>query len=304
MPGVLHRAIHDLVLDHPGLAVRLAMPGADPPPAITVTANELSPAALTPDLALLIGAPAPTHGLIVEVQGRRDPDKPWAWPAYVAMMRRRHKVPVDLVVITQRAAVARWAARPLPLTWAGTTLRPRVFGPAQLPVFLRPEEAAQDIELAVLAAVAHVSHPQRLQIARAALLAIQALRLEAAPRYTDVIRAVVGPLKEELDMSVLDRVYSKEKTAELKAAIAEGEARGEARGKFEGLLSGLLDSLRLAWQARFAPAPLPDSLERALISAGPDALRRAQLVVFTAEAPEQALAGLRAALLDPGQAQA
>ncbi len=101
-------------------------------------------------------------------------------------------------------------------------------------------------------------------------------------------------------MSVLDRVYSKEKTAELKAAIAEGEARG----KFEGLLSGLLDSLRLAWQARFAPAALPDPLERALIAAGPDALRRAQLVVFTAEAPEQALAGLRAALLDPGQAQA
>jgi hypothetical protein len=273
------------------------MPGADPPPAITVTANELSPAALTPDLALLIGAPAPTHGLIVEVQGRRDPDKPWAWPAYVAMMRRRHKVPVDLVVITQRAAVARWAARPLHLTWAGTTLRPRVFGPAQLPVFLRPEEAAQDIELAVLAAVAHVSHPQRLQIARAALLAIQALRLEAAPRYTDVIRAVVGPLKEELDMSVLDRVYSKEKTAELKAAIAEGEVRGEARGEARALR----DSLRLAWQARFAPAALPDPLERALIAAGPDALRRAQLVVFTAEAPEQALAGLRAALAGAGE---
>ena len=297
MPGVLHRAIHDLILDHPGLAVRLAMPGARPPPPITVAANELSPSALTPDLALLIGAPAPTHGLIVEVQGRRDPDKPWAWPAYVAMMRRRHKVPVDLLVITQRPAVARWAARPLQLTWAGTTLRPRVIGPAQLPVLLRPEDAAEDIELAVLAAVAHVSHPQRRQIARAALLALQELHLEAAPRYTDIIRAVIGPLNEEPDMGVLDRVYSKDTIAKLQDAIAEGEVRGIASGKAEGLLHGLLDSLRLAWQARFAPTPLPDELERALIGAGPEALRRAQLVVFTADAPERALAGLRAALL-------
>ncbi|MBL8619476.1 MAG: hypothetical protein JNM72_27945, partial [Deltaproteobacteria bacterium] len=196
MPGTLHRAIHDLILDSPALAVRLAMPGVDPPPLITVAANELSPTALTPDLALLIGGSVPTHGLVVEVQGRRDPDKPWVWPAYVAMMRRRHRVPVDLLVITQRPAVARWAARPLHLTWAGTTLRPRVIGPKQLPVFLRPEEAAKDIELAVLAAVAHVQHPQRLQIASAVLLAIQELRLEAAPRYTDIIRAVIGPLTE------------------------------------------------------------------------------------------------------------
>jgi hypothetical protein len=234
MPGTLHRAIHDLILDSPALAVRLAMPGVDPPPLITVAANELSATALTPDLALLIGGPTPTHGLVVEVQGRRDPDKPWVWPAYVAMMRRRHRVPVDLLVITQRPAVARWAARPLHLTWAGTTLRPRVIGPKQLPVFLRPEEAAKDIELAVLAAVAHVQHPQRLQIASAVLLAIQELRLEAAPRYTDIIRAVIGPLTEELDMSVLDRVYSKDTIAKLKAAIAEGEARGEARREARG----------------------------------------------------------------------
>ena len=297
MPGVLHRAIHDLILDNPELAVRLAMPGARPPPPSTIAATELSPAALTPDLALLIGGPAPTHGLVVEVQGRRDADKPWVWPAYVAMMRRRHKVPVDLLVITPRGSVARWAARPLHLTWAGTTLRPRVIGPAQLPVLLRPEEAAQDIELAMLAAVAHVNHPQRLQIARAALMAVQELRLEAAPRYTDIIRAVIGPLEEELDMSVLDRVYSKDTIAKLKAAIAEGEERGKAEGEAKGLLHGLLDSLRFAWQARFAPAPLPDELERALIQAGPDALRRAQLVVFTADVPERALAGLRAALL-------
>ncbi|MBL8614654.1 MAG: hypothetical protein JNM72_03485 [Deltaproteobacteria bacterium] len=160
----------------------------------------------------------------------------------------------------------------------------------------------------MLAAVAHVQHPQRLQIARAALLAIQELRLEAAPRYADIIRAVIGPLTEELDMSVLDRVYSKDTIAKLKAAIAEGEARGKAEGKaegkFEGLLYGLIDSLRLAWQARFAPTPLPDELERALITAGPEALRRAQLVVFTADAPERALSGMRAALLSaPGAPQ-
>jgi hypothetical protein len=159
----------------------------------------------------------------------------------------------------------------------------------------------------VLVAVAHVQHPQRLQIARAALLAIQARRLEAAPRGADSIAAVIGP-REELDLSVLDRVYSKDTIAKLKAAITEGEARGKAEGKaegrFEGLLSGLIDSLRLAWQARFAPTPLPDELERALITAGPEALRRAQFVVFTADAPERALSGMRAALLSaPGAPQ-
>ena len=304
MPSALHRAFHDLLHDTPTLAVRLALPQLDPPPPVAVVSPDLSPSALTADLALLLGGARPTHGLVVEIQLRRDDDKRFVWPAYVGLMRRRHRVPVTLLVVTNSAKVARWAAAPIPLDGHGSTLRPVVVGPAQLPVILRPEDAARDVDLAALAAIAHADHPQRQPIAEALLTALRGLSPAAAFSYHELLAAALGPLLKDHDMLQPYRVYLPETQALLDDARRQGEQRGrieggiegEQRGRLEGERQGRIDGLRFGWAARFSGEPLSPELDAALAKADLPALLRAAPALLAAPDPEAAAEALLAAL--------
>jgi hypothetical protein len=292
MPSALHRAVHDLLHDTPSLAVRLALPALDPPPPVAVVSPELSPAALSADLALLLGGDRPTQGLLVEIQLRRDDDKRFVWPAYVSLMRRRHRVPVTLLVVTPSARVARWAAEPIPLDGHGSTLRPVVVGPAQLPVIVSAEDAARDVDLAALAAIAHADHPQRRPIAEALLGALGGLSPAAAFSYHQLLAAALGPHLKDPAMLQPYRVYLPETQALLDDARLEGEALGEQRGRLEGERRGL----RFGWAARFGGAPLPAELDAALAQAELPALLRAAPALLSAPDPAAAAEALRVAL--------
>jgi hypothetical protein len=63
--------------------------------------NNLQPAEYRADLVLfLVRGSHKVLGVIVEVQLGYDEDKPYAWPAYIANLRARHRCPVCLLVIT------------------------------------------------------------------------------------------------------------------------------------------------------------------------------------------------------------
>jgi hypothetical protein len=303
MPSALHRAVHDLLHDTPALAVRLALPGLDPPPPVTVVSPELSPAALTADLALLLGGEQPTHGILVEIQLRRDEDKRFVWPAYVGLMRRRHRVPVTLLVVTTSAKVARWAAQPIALDGHGSTLRPVVVGPAQLPVILNADEAAQDVDLAALAAIAHADHPQRQPIAEAVLGALRGLSPAAAFSYHQLLGAALGPFIQDHPMLQPYRVYLPETQAMLDDARQEGEQRGRIEGERRGRIEGERRGLRFGWAARFGGAPLPPELDAVLAQADLPALLRAAPALLAAPDPEAAAEALRVALAVPEAAR-
>src|SRR5258708_17983582 len=93
-------------------------------------------------------------GIIIEVQLGRDDDKPYAWPAYVANLRARHRCPVCLLVITLEDAVARWAGRSIELG-PGTRCKPWVIGPSNTPAVTDLQDANENVELAVLSAIVH-----------------------------------------------------------------------------------------------------------------------------------------------------
>jgi hypothetical protein len=319
MPSVLHKAIIDLIQDTPALAVRLAqpaLPGLKPDARAELRPTELAQSSLMADLVLRLGGPPPTHTLVVEVQLKVDREKRFVWPAYVSAAHHRYKLPVTLLVVTPSRRVARAARAPLSFDGHGPTLRPLVIGPDDLPVLLRPEEAAQDLDYAALSALAHLRHPKRAKIAGALLQALRDLPPGTAVSYHQLMRAVLGPVVEEAAMLKPNRLYVPETIALVAEAEERGEARGEQRGRAEGEqrgraegeqrgraegeLRGQREGLRFGWAARFGAMPLPAEVEAALQQADLEAVKRAGPALLGASEPAAAAAAMLTALTGGG----
>jgi hypothetical protein len=200
-------------------------------------------------------------------------------------------------------APLRQARAPLSFDGHELTLQPVVIGPDELPVLTRPEDAAKDLDLAALSALAHMNHPEGPKIAAAVLQAIRDLPAGTAVSYDQLMRAVLGPIEEGETMLKPYRLYVPETIALVAEAEqrgrAEGEQRGEARGVARGQLEGHRAGLRFGWAARFGAAPLPDVVEEALQLADLEAIMRAGPALLGAHDPEAAAAALLAALAGP-----
>ncbi len=121
----------------------------------------------------------------------RDEDKPYAWPAYVANLRARHRCPVCLLVITIADAVARWAGRPIELG-PGTRCIPWVVGPSNTPTVAELQDAEENVELAVLSAIEHAQSKDvglAARIAANAMVASAGIDAERSRFYLDLICA-------------------------------------------------------------------------------------------------------------------
>ena len=152
--------------------------------------NDLRPAEYRADLVLFLERESrKVLGIVVEVQLGRDEGKRYAWPAYVANLRARHRCPVCLLVITTDDDVARWAGKPIELG-PGTYCTPWVMGPSNTPVVTDTEEAKQNVELAVLSAVEHESDTdvRRVQlVVSAAVMSIAGVDAERFKMYSDLL---------------------------------------------------------------------------------------------------------------------
>ena len=138
--------------------------------------NNLQPAEYRADLvSFLVQGSDKVLGVIVEVQLARDEDKRYAWPAYVANLRARHRCPVCLLVVTIEESVARWAGKAIELG-PGTRCIPWVLGPSNAPVVTELPDATANVELAVLSAI---EHGQSADPALAKRIAAVALRASA-----------------------------------------------------------------------------------------------------------------------------
>jgi hypothetical protein len=150
--------------------------------------NNLQPAEYRADLvSFLVHGPDKVLGVIVEVQLARDEDKRYAWPAYVANLRARHRCPVCLLVVTIEESVARWAGKAIELG-PGTRCSPWVIGPSNTPVITELPDATANVELAVLSAIEHGQSADIALAARtasAALLASAGIDAERSRLYID-----------------------------------------------------------------------------------------------------------------------
>src|SRR5690348_5027217 len=103
MPSDLHELILLLVRNRSRSAAHLLreldvqLPEYDDVHAESSNLNDLTAAEYRVDLVLfLVRESQKALGIIVEVQLGRDEDKPYAWPAYIANLRARHRCPVCL----------------------------------------------------------------------------------------------------------------------------------------------------------------------------------------------------------------
>jgi hypothetical protein len=245
---------------------------------------------------------------IVEVQRRRDPAKRRRWLMAAGVLLDQTRVLGDVIVITARRDVARWALVVAHLeTRLGTklTLTPVVLhlGEREAHVLLemgRPE-------LALFAAWA--MHDRHGPKAKAVVeQAIEVTSRLPAPLRRAQLRAIVSVLSARMFAWLREASMNPDKIPESTAARkfrlfleargrkqgriegeAKGEAKGEARGRAEGEVKGKQGALLALLKAR----PLPVSAQqRAIIRAcaDPGELDRWIVRAATAASADEVLA--------------
>jgi hypothetical protein len=240
MPSTPHEVVIDMFTERPDLvAPLLSALGCELPDYETVEPRSERAAVVAPTeyyadavLALRRGGET-VLAVVLEVQLRRDPDKPWSWPVYTASLRARMKCPVLLLVICPDSRTAKWAAQPLDFGYGNppTTLTPLVLDPSAVPVVTDPDVATELPELAVLSAVAHPQHPENTQIWRAVAAGLRTLGADPALRYHDFIltmlpRAVRPAWEAFMSTGLRDYNFTSDFARKY---IAEGEALGESK---------------------------------------------------------------------------
>jgi hypothetical protein len=269
--------------------LNVELPGYDTIRCESSDLSDLQPAEYRADLVLFLERDSHKEfGIIVEMQLARDPDKVYAWPAYVANLRARHRCPVCLLVITTEDDVARWAGRPIDLG-PGSRCNPWVIGPANTPAITDLQEAEENVELAVLSMITHAGSADaalKSQIASAAIVASTGVGVEEeiSRLYLDLILTAVldfAPTALEVTMKTLGFNY------EYQSEFARRYyGKGKAEGNAEGRASIVIEQLN----SRFGA--LTDADRSRVSSAHEQALSEVAQRVLTARTLEEALSPL------------
>lgn len=201
--------------------------------------SDLQPAEYRADLVLFLKQDLrKVLGIIVEVQLGRDDDKPYAWPAYIANLRARHRCPVCLLVVTTEDAVARWAGKAIELG-PGNWCIPWVVGPSNMPVVTEIEEAKKNVELAVLSAIGHSQSADSqlaARIASAAIVASADVDAERSRMYLDLILISLletAPEAIEATMKTFKYEYQSDFA---RRYFFQGKEEGKVEGRVELVL--------------------------------------------------------------------
>ncbi|MBI4706034.1 MAG: hypothetical protein HY744_33490, partial [Deltaproteobacteria bacterium] len=134
-----------------------------------------------------------------------------------------------------------------------------VLGPDAVPLVTAVEQAAAAPELTVLSALAHGSGARAVQVALAALGAIQGLDDERARLYLDLVMAsLVEAARRALEAVMADGTYEYQSDFARRYVAkgrAEGEARGKAEGEAKGRAEGRADAVVAVLEARGLDVP-------------------------------------------------
>ncbi|MFI1356799.1 hypothetical protein ACH4TV_24940 [Streptomyces sp. NPDC020898] len=197
MVGSSHEALHRIFQKDPALLTRalqgvLHVPFPEPRDFAVLNADltEVEPIERRVDTLLRVETDDGAYLLVVESQGKKDEDKRGSWAYYLSFLYAKYRCEPVLIVITQSAATARWAAEPIRLGlpgWHSLTVRPLVLGPENVPVIANEREAERDVPLAVLSAMTHGRGPQSAAILESLAVALRTIDSESAAVFVQFV---------------------------------------------------------------------------------------------------------------------
>jgi hypothetical protein len=212
---------------------------------------------------------------IVEVQRAIDPKKRRRWLLAVGLLFDQTGTLGDLIVITPRADVARWAERVVHArARLGTEvwLKPAVLHLGQAEVDALLDEEHPELALFAAWAMQHRHGPKARAIVERAIELTE--RLPRSLRGAQM-RAILSVLSERMVASLREALMNPDKIPESPAARklrllleaqgrkrgrVEGEAKGRAEGLAEGKAKGKQDALLTLLRARGLPLTRADEV--------------------------------------------
>lgn len=189
--------------------------------------------------------------LAVEAQGKPDPDKPNSWTYYLAHLYAKYRLPPILLVVCRDKATASWAAEPVRVgvpVHTSMAVFPLVLGPGNVPAVTDPDEATEDLALAVFSALAHAKDPGLPAILDALAAAVADTGGETAKRWAEYTEIGLDDTPARALWRHLMATYTPRFPGSgtlIEEALIEGEAKGEVKGEAKGRAADILRILAL-----------------------------------------------------------
>jgi len=248
MPSYLHELLVVLFRNRSGAVADLLskldvqLPEYDEVRAESSDLGDVQPAEYRADLVLfLVRGSRKVLGVIVEVQLACNGAKRYAWPAYIANLRARHRCPVCLLVVTIENVVADWAAKSIELG-PGTRCNPWVVGPSNTPAVTDLQDAQENVELAVLSAIEHGQNadiPLAVRIASAAIAASADIDAEHSRLYFDLILIALSQNVREALEATMNSLGYEYQSDFARRYFGQGKVEGKVEGRVEIILKQL-----------------------------------------------------------------
>jgi hypothetical protein len=219
----------------PGLlrgALGLALPDYTEARVEPAEFTQVVPTEYRADLVVLLLDGRPVLAIVVEVQLSRDEGKRKSWPVYLTSLRSRVDCPTVLLVVAPDEAVARWCAQPIPLGHPGFVLQPLVAGPSVIPIIREEQAAREDLELAVLSAMAHGRNDQvGPEIVQAVVGAVRGLEDERSSFYFDLVLSSLGEAARRALEALMKSGNYEYQTEFVRKWVDQGRQEGRQEGE-------------------------------------------------------------------------
>ncbi len=251
MPSPLHEVLSEMFRQRPALAAEVLEDalGIDVPAHASARLEsgeftDLRPTEYRADAVVVLSTEqVSVQAVVVEIQLRRDQDKRWSWPVYLATLRARLRCPVVLLVVCVDSGIAAWCAAPIDFGHPGLRLVPVVLGPDRVPVVTDVAQATRAPELAVLSAMAHGARPEGHEVLSALVGALSSVDEERAHLYSDVVLAALpGAARHLLEAMMTTETYEWQSEF-AQRLIAKGRTEGRTEGNAEGEARAVLSVL-------------------------------------------------------------
>jgi len=247
MLSSLHEALVQMFRYRPVLAVELLdlvadmdMPAYQKVRLDSPDFTQATPTEYRADVVVtLTAADKPVLAIVVEAQLRRDNDKRWTWPVYLATLRSRMRCPAVLLVLCVDEATTGWACQPFHLGHPGWTLAPLTLGPGSVAKVTTIDEAHRSPELAVLSAMAHGGGPDGADTLSALASALAVVDADRGKLYIDVVLAALPAAARNYLEELMTSTYEYQSDF-ARRYYFEGKAEGVVEGKAEGEALALL----------------------------------------------------------------